>query len=179
MYTVKKDVFTVLNKTNWITVPKMQNVWNMSKWVLIAIVPGFACLPLNSLLSTTAWLFWWESGPLVASAGPQSQLVCCSWRAWSGLQQLSAPSSHYCSDLCSAVHTWSTMTALHTGIFHFLFSVTRHSPAPQHHGPQTNGKTSGALQLQHAWYVSPAFMTLAVEKMESYWPSTVNKSHQF
>ena len=92
------------------------------------------------------------------------------------LQQLSAPSSPYCCDLCSTVHTWSTTTALHTGIFHFLFSVTPHSPAPPPNGPQTDGKTSGALQLQHAWYVRPAPMTQAVERMETYWFSIVNKA---
>lgn len=64
-----------------------------------------------------------------------------------GLQQLSAPSAPSCSDLYSTAHTWSTMTALHPGIFHFLFSVTLHSSLPPHNSSQTNGNTSGALQL--------------------------------
>lgn len=45
---------------------------------------------------------------------------------WSGFEQLSSrqlrPSSLRRSDL-AALHTWSQTAALHTGIFHFLFSL--------------------------------------------------------
>lgn len=51
---------------------------------------------------------------------------CCVWNgSWPAVLPRSRPSS---SDLCSAVHTWSPTTALHAGIFHFLFSLG--SPPP-------------------------------------------------
>lgn len=89
------------------------------------------------------------------------------------VQQLSTPCAPSCSNPCAAVHTWST-TALHTGIFHFLFSVTLfHSSPPLCSFPQTKSKTSGALQHggwrqrhphqpvrhQHAWHFKPNPMT--------------------
>lgn len=105
----------------------------------------------------------------VASGGPQ----LCAVVEDVLLQQLSAPSAPFCSDLFSAVHTWSTMTALHTGIFHFLFSVTLRGSPPPRNSPQTNGKTSVVLKLggrlqrhphqpvtqQHGWYFRPSSMT--------------------
>lgn len=48
-----------------------------------------------------------------------------------------------CTSSCFALHTWSTTTtALQTGIFHFLFSVTQHGSLPPpplpHKSYQTN-----------------------------------------
>lgn len=89
------------------------------------------------------------------------------------VRQLSTPSAPSCSYPCAVVHTWS-MTALHTGIFHFLFSVVLlHSSPPLCSFPQIKSKTSGALQLggwrqwhphqpvrqQHAWHFKPNPMT--------------------
>lgn len=155
------------------------------EWKLIALVP-LPCmgLTLNSPLSTTAWprcLFCWEPGPPAASWVPA--IVCFQWRGlmWGCSSCLLPPPL---TALISALQFTPDQQRLHFtqefSIFYFL-SPSRARPHHHHHthnGPQTNGKTSGALQLQHAWYVRPATMTLAVEGMESHCSSIVSESHQ-
>lgn len=90
-------------------------------------------------------------GPPVASGGPQSQLACCSRRAWCG-----APAA-----VCSLrpFLLWSLLCSSHlinndcTSHKNFPFSIFCHPPPAHphpyhtHNGPESNGKTSGALQL--------------------------------
>lgn len=65
--------------------------------------------------------------------------------------------------LCSGVHTWSTPTALHTGIFHFLFSVTllnSHPPRPLHPPPPVF--PSAATNTQFLQQPNPKWILKAV-----------------